>query len=110
MIARVWSGQTRAEDADAYERYLRETGEADCRALPGNRGVLILRGEGEGRAEFVFVSFWDSMDAVRAFSGSDPERARYYPQDERYLLSLDPHVRHYRVAGDEPALPGAAAG
>jgi heme-degrading monooxygenase HmoA len=110
MIARVWSGQTRAEDGDAYERYLRETGETDCRALPGNRGVLILRGENEGRAEFVFVSFWDSMDAVRAFSGSNAERARYYPQDERYLLSLDPQVRHYRVSGAEPALPGAAAG
>jgi heme-degrading monooxygenase HmoA len=98
VIARIWRGETRAEDADAYQRYLEETGERDCRALPGNRGVLVLRGERDERAEFVFVSFWESMDAVRAFAGDDLERARYYPQDYRYLLTLEPFVRHFEVA------------
>lgn len=97
MIARVWRGETRAEDGDAYARYLAETGEPDCRALPGNRGILILRRDGDGRTEFVFISFWDGMDAIRAFAGDDVEQARYYPEDERYLLALDPHVRHYDV-------------
>ncbi len=104
MIARIWRGETRAEAGDAYLAYLRETGEAECRAVPGNRGVVILRGEREGRAEFVFISFWDSMEAVRAFSGRETERARYYPEDERYLLSLDPEVRHFEVASADPPL------
>lgn len=109
MIARMWSGETRAEDADAYERYLRQTGEKDARALPGNRGVLILRRQARGRAEFVFVSFWESLEAVRAFSGGDLERARYYPEDARYLLSLSPDVRHFEVAAAELARAEAAA-
>ncbi|HSU15478.1 antibiotic biosynthesis monooxygenase family protein [Longimicrobium sp.] len=109
MIARTWRGETRAEDADAYERYLRETGEKDCRALPGNRGVVILRGEREGRAEFVFVSFWDGMDDVRAFAGDDPERARYYPRDYELLLTLEPFVRHHEVASAEMGMMAGAA-
>ncbi|HEX6751529.1 MAG TPA: antibiotic biosynthesis monooxygenase [Longimicrobium sp.] len=119
MIARIWRGETRAEDGDAYALYLRKTGEAECRAVPGNRGVMILRGpssprppspepqekgENDERTEFVFVSFWDSMDAVRAFSGEETERARYYPEDERWLLSLDPEVRHFEVASADPPL------
>ncbi|HEX8905213.1 MAG TPA: antibiotic biosynthesis monooxygenase [Longimicrobiaceae bacterium] len=109
MIARIWRGETRAEDGDAYQRYLEATGEQDCRALPGNRGVLILRGESGERAEFVFISFWDSMEAIRAFSGDDLERARYYPEDTRYLMSLDPEVRHLEVAGAELAFDHATA-
>jgi len=104
MIARVWRGEVRAGDGDAYARYLAETGEPDCRALPGNRGVMILRRDEAERTEFVFVSFWDGMEPIRAFAGDSVEVARYYPQDERYLLALDPKVRHYTVGGSGFAL------
>jgi heme-degrading monooxygenase HmoA len=56
-----------------------------------------MRAAHDDRAEFVFLSLWDSEDAVRAFAGDDLLRARYYPEDERYLLFLDPHVRHFEV-------------
>lgn len=108
MIARIWRGEVRASDGDAYARYLSQTGEPDCRALPGNRGVLVLRRDAEERTEFVFVSFWSDMDAIRAFAGDDLERARYYPEDERYLLSLDPHVRHYDVSTGGLDLPSTS--
>jgi heme-degrading monooxygenase HmoA len=107
MIARLWHGATRAEDGDAYLAYLRETGEKECRATPGNRGVLVLREVRGGRADFLFTSFWDSLESVRAFAGDHLERAVYYPEDKRYLLELEPHVRHLEVFGDLPALPQA---
>jgi hypothetical protein len=31
------------------------------------------------------------------FAGSNPEMAKYYPQDEKYLLGLEPTVTHYDV-------------
>jgi hypothetical protein len=37
------------------------------------------------------------MDAVRAFAGEDPERAVFYPEDERYLVERDLTVTHYDV-------------
>ena len=101
MIARVWKGRVREQQADAYLAYLKETGLEHCRSTPGNRGVSIQRRIADGVAEFVFTSRWDSWDAIRAFAGADPERAVYYPEDRAFLLELDPHVRHFEVLVDE---------
>lgn len=99
MIARLWHGAVPAERADDYMRYLEKTGVPDSRATPGNRGVYVLtRREGKV-AHFLFVSLWESRDAIRAFAGEDLERARYYPEDEEFLLELEPTVTHYDVAG-----------
>jgi heme-degrading monooxygenase HmoA len=82
MIARTWHGAVPAERAEEYHRYLLETGVPDYKAVPGNRGVFLLqRMEGEV-AHFLLLTFWDSWDAIRAFAGNDPDRARYYPEDE----------------------------
>lgn len=97
MIARIWRGATREADADAYLKYMDSTGGNAARATAGNRGVQILRRIREGRAEFVFMSFWDSLDAVRRFAGPDPERAVFYPEDERYLIEAGPSVEHYEL-------------
>ena len=105
MIARIWRGATRAEDAERYREYLDETGVKEARATPGNRGVLVMRRVEDGRAKFFFASFRESMDAVRGFAGDDVERAVYYPEDRRYLLEPDPHVRHYEVVGGEMETP-----
>lgn len=98
MIARVWSGAVRAGRGDEYAAYLDRTGKRDCRATPGNLGVLVLRHDAADQTEFVFISLWESMDAIRAFAGDDVERARYYPEDRDFLLALDPAVRHYDVS------------
>ena len=48
MIARVWRGWTRGEDADAYVDYLQQTGAPASLGTPGNRGFTILhRPDGE---------------------------------------------------------------
>jgi heme-degrading monooxygenase HmoA len=89
----------RAAEAEAYHAYLERTGLSDYAATPGNRGVWVFRRmEGE-RAHFVLTTLWDSWDAIRAFAGQDVERARYYPEDTRFLLELEPTVTHYDVLG-----------
>jgi heme-degrading monooxygenase HmoA len=97
MIARVWHGVTHASQAEAYAGYLERTGITDSRATEGNRGVTVLRRvEGES-AHFLFVSFWESEEAIRRFAGDEIERARYYPEDASYLLELEVEVTHYEV-------------
>jgi heme-degrading monooxygenase HmoA len=105
MIARTWRGWTAAEDADRYVTYLRETGVKEYRETPGNRGVLVLRRIEGGRAEFFLVSLWDSMDAVHAFSGPDERVARFYPEDDRFLVERETHADHYEVAAEELGPP-----
>lgn len=103
MIARVWRGLVPAGRGNAYAAYLERTGVRDCRATPGNRGVLVLRHDEPGQTEFVFISLWASMDVIRGFAGEDVERARYYPEDRDFLLSLEPTVRHYETTTALPA-------
>lgn len=102
MVARVWRGSVAAGRGDAYAAYLDATGVRECRGTSGNCGVYVLRQDATDLTEFVFISLWESMDAVRRFAGDDPERARYYPEDHDYLLSLEPTVTHYTVSASLP--------
>jgi heme-degrading monooxygenase HmoA len=67
--------------------------------VPGNRGAWMLRRELGQLTEFVTVSHWDSVEAIKAFAGEDHERAKYYPEDERFLVEHDDVVRHYDIVG-----------
>jgi heme-degrading monooxygenase HmoA len=97
MIARIWSGRIRAADVDDYVDYVRRTGVATQRATTGNQGSMILtRPEGE-TVDVTVISFWDSRSAVRGFAGDDPERAIFFPEDDRYLVDADQVVRHYDI-------------
>ena len=99
MIARTWRGWTSSADADAYLEYVERTGIAAYRATPGNLGASVLRRDDGDRTEFVTLSFWESMDAVRAFAGDDPERAVFYPEDDRFLVDRETSVTHFEAHG-----------
>lgn len=109
MIARTWHGRVPRTKAAAYRRYLEATGLPDYRSTPGNRGVLVLTRDEGDVTHFLLVSFWETLDAIRAFAGDDLERARYYPEDTEFLLEMEPTVTHYDVAGDIPTVPAGDA-
>ena len=95
MIARIWRGWTRREDADAYVRYMEEVAAPDSLGTPGNRGFSVLhRPDGE-REEFLTVSLWDSLESIRAFAGDEIEKAVFYPEDDRYLVDRELTVSHF---------------
>lgn len=96
-IARVWSGATRAAEADAYLDYLKRTGLRDYAATPGNQGILALRRTEGNRAEFTIISLWRDEAAVREFAGSDVERAIFYPEDDEFLVRRDETVSHHEI-------------
>lgn len=102
MIARTWHGRVPTAKADAYHRYLLSTGLADYRATPGNRGVFVFRRLEGDVAHFVLLTLWESVDSIVAFAGPDYEQARYYPEDDAYLLEREPHVVHYEVLDSAP--------
>ena len=97
MIARLWHGITLSTKADNYIDYLNKTGIADYQATEGNLGVQILRRiEGE-RAHFLIVTLWESVEAIKNFAGEEYEKARYYPEDQDFLLEFEEKVIHYEV-------------
>jgi heme-degrading monooxygenase HmoA len=115
MIARVWHGRVPLSKASEYEAYLRETGLADYHRVPGNRGVYLLRRDEGEVAHFTTLTFWDAVESIQAFAGVDYERARYYPQDDAFLLEREATVAHHIVVepkdeGFSHVLPGAGRG
>ena len=101
MIARTWRGAMAARDADAYLAYLDRTGVAECRATPGNVGVMVLRRPLGQETEFLFISYWDSEDSIRAFAGDEIGRARFFAEDDAFLTRRAEVVCHYAVERDE---------
>lgn len=97
MITRVWRGRTSVEKAEKYGTFLKETAYPDYGAVEGNRGWLLLRRSQEDAVEFMFVSFWESPEALGRYAGSEPERPKYYPEDREALLELPERAEHFEL-------------
>lgn len=102
MIIRVWRGKTSTAKADPYEKFLRETAYPDYGEVNGNRGWMLLRRPLGETVEFMFVSFWESLEAVARYAGGDPEHPKYYPEDRAALLDLPDRVDHFDVVDLRP--------
>jgi hypothetical protein len=96
VIARRWRGRVRDSDLDAYLAYLEESGVPALRATPGNEGVLVFRflDEATASVEFEVTSLWRDLEAIRGFAGDDLTRARFFPEDDQFLIERDLECRH----------------
>ncbi len=111
-ILRVWRAEIRRALKAEYVEYVTSTGLAAYRSTPGNLGASIaVRDIDPERSEIVTLSWWSGTEALRAFAGSDFQRARYFPDDDRYLLSRPEQVLHYDASLWTPAaVTGAGNG
>jgi heme-degrading monooxygenase HmoA len=97
VICRIWHGRTLRSKADAYERFLADRAIPDYQSVRGNVGVAVLRRDEGELTHFLTVTHWQSEDSIRAFAGNDLLKAKYYPEDEEYLLEFEPEVQHFVV-------------
>jgi len=97
MIARIWHGWTRPENADSYESHLKPELLPGLSQIKGFRGSYLLRRAVGSEVEFVTVILWDSLNDVEAIAGADYETA-IIPHDRLPLLSrYDAKAAHYDV-------------
>jgi len=97
VILRTWHGRTKLCDADAYETFMVERAAPDYGSVDGLVQLFFTRRDEGDIAHFLLVTIWESLDSVKAFAGDDPGKAKYYLEDEQYLLekedcSLNHHV------------------
>ena len=102
MIARIWRGRARGANAAAYEQHVTQSVFPTLPALAGHRGAYLLRRETAEGTEFLAVTLWDSLAAIRAFAGEDAERAVVEPRAREVLADFDDVVRHYEVVHGAP--------
>ena len=95
-ILREWRAEVRRDLKDEYVKYVMATGIAGYRQSPGNLGAVVATRDIDAqRSEIVTLSWWTDEVSIRAFAGSDIHRSRYYPEDERFLLTRPEMVQHY---------------
>lgn len=102
MVVRMWHGRVPSEKAASYREFLKRRAIPDYRGVAGNLNVRVLeRAEGPV-THFITMTFWNDMSAIHGFAGADVERAKYYPEDEEFLLEFEPRVVHYEVVAEAP--------
>lgn len=100
-VARFWHGRTTASMADEYAAHLYEEGVKKLRSTKGNLGVQVFRQIHEGIAEFITISYWESRDVIREYAGENIEKPRDLPKDPKYLLEIEPTVKHFDILFSE---------
>ncbi len=108
MIARVWHGYTKPENADAYEAMLKPELLPGVGNAKGYEGSYLLRRERGAEVEFITIILWDSIDSIRSFAGPDYELSIVPEERRRYLSRHEDRAAHYEVAathGREQIIP-----
>lgn len=98
MISRLWHGWTKRENADAYETLLRNEVLPGIHRVPGFKGAQLLRREAQkDEVEFVTITLFDSLDAVKEFAGEDYDVAVVPPEARKLLAHFDARSAHYET-------------
>jgi heme-degrading monooxygenase HmoA len=97
MIIREWRGRASSSQVHAYLKHFREKVIPELRRVPGFTGVQLGRRQLDDKIEFLVLTRWRSMDAIRAFAGKDVEQAVVEPSAVAALIEFDSRVRHYEV-------------
>jgi hypothetical protein len=95
MISRIWHGWTARRDADTYEAMLRAEILPGIHRVHGFRGAYMLRRDDGAEVEFVTITMFDDLDAVRRFAGEEWTRAVIHPDAAPLLVRYDEHSSHY---------------
>ena len=97
IIARIWHGRTRLEDYEAYTEFLKNRAIPDYRSTKGFLKLVFLRNKSVNVGHFTLITFWESLEVIKNFAGEELDRAKYYPEDDNFLLELEEKVTHYEM-------------
>ena len=96
-IMRLWHGEVSIEKADEYEKFMIERAAPDYGSVEGLLKLYFQRKNVEEIAHFLLVTLWDSIESVMKFAGDNPEIAKYYTEDDNFLLEKEKYVSMYEV-------------
>ena len=97
MIARHWTGIAKRDFADAYIEHLRAETFPAVQRLPGFVDSSILRRDVTDGVEFLIITTWRSLDAIRAFAGDQVDVAVVPEKAQQMMVRYDRVVRHFDI-------------
>ena len=96
-IMRLWHGEVAIEKADEYEQFMIEKAAPDYGSVAGLINLFFQRKNEEDRAHFLLITIWDSLESIKKFAGDKPELAKYYPEDDNFLLEKEKYSSMYDI-------------
>lgn len=96
-IMRLWHGEVALEQADEYEKFMIEKAAPDYSSVTGLLNLYFQRKDEKTKAHFLLVTIWDSLESIKKFAGVEPELAKYYPEDDDFLLEKEKYSSMYEV-------------
>jgi heme-degrading monooxygenase HmoA len=108
MIIRAWRGRAGRARAGSYPKHFHEAVVPELRQVPGFLGAQLGRRVNGDAVEFLVLTRWETMEAIRAFAGPDVDKAVVEPGAVAALDDFDDTVRHYKVI--EEVLPPSPIG
>jgi heme-degrading monooxygenase HmoA len=97
MIARIWHGKTNVAKYEAYTEFLKKVAIHDYKKTRGFVSLTFLRRVVNDEGHFTLITYWENLEVIRNFAGNDFEKAKYYPEDDGFLLEFEEKVQHYEV-------------
>jgi len=94
---RLWHGEVALEKADAYQQFMIERAAPDYSLIEGLINLSFTRKDDVDRSHFLLVTQWDGMESIRKFAGEQPELAKYYLEDDDFLLEKEKYVDMYET-------------
>ena len=71
-------------------------------AIEGHRGAYLLKRPIGEEVEFIAITLWESIDAIRKFAGDSIDGAVVEPEARAVLSGFDDFVRHFELAYATP--------
>lgn len=97
MISRHWRGVAKTAEAANYIHHLRHDTFPQLARIPGFVSAAILRRPAAAGVEFLVVTAWQSMDAIRQFAGEAADAAVVPPVVQAMMVEYDTTVAHYQI-------------
>ena len=99
MISRIWHGYSLKENADNFENILKNEAfiKTKNQNIKGYHGIDLLRREVENEIEFITIMWFDTIESIIEFAGTDYENAVIHEKAQKLLTHYDSKVQHYNV-------------
>jgi heme-degrading monooxygenase HmoA len=97
MILRMWKARSSVEKAGEYIQHATGKVFPGLQAIQGFRGAYLLRRVTGKEVELFVLTLWESMEAVRGFAGTPPEKAVVEPEARAVLTSFDDFAAHFEI-------------
>ena len=97
MISRHWTGLVKKGREDEYIAHLKNETFKKLYQIEGFVNASILKRELTEGTEFLIITKWDSLKAIREFAGEKYEDAVVPKIAREMMIRFDKLVKHYEV-------------